>query len=94
MSTTAKPISEYFKDLNTNEWEIIFETTANMAVKSKINNASLCIIPNDKQVVTLVFKINAIVVLTVGADKISPIVNVSWENKLLISQNMNTVTGN
>lgn len=71
MSVTTKLLSEYFKDLNTDEWDIIFETTANMAVKSKVDKASLCIVPNDKQVAILVFKINAIVVLTIGTDKIN-----------------------
>ena len=94
MSSDSQNVSRYLKDLDTNVWKVLFDTTANMAVKSKIENASLCIIPNAQQTATLVFKINAIVVLTLGSEVPMPIVNVSWENKMLISQNVETKTGN
>ena len=94
MSSDSQNVSRYLKDLDTNVWEVLFDTTANMAVKSKIENASLSVIPNAKQTATLVFKINAIVVLTLGSEVPMPIVNVSWENKMLISQNVETKTGN
>lgn len=94
MTPTPSIPSSYIENLNNDNWEVIFETTVHVAIKSKIDNAELIVNPNEKQKAILVFKKGAYVVLIVGGSPNGPTVNLSWENDKLISQNLQTVTGN
>jgi len=86
--------SSYFENLNADHWETIFETTVHIAIKSKVDNAEFTVNPNEKQSAILVFKKDTYVVLIVGQSDKGPTINLSWENKKLLSQNITTKTGN